>query len=125
MRATPSRAIEARDQPARATAPQLGSARDPRETFGIPPEKLLEQEQAAQHLPRPLDHISAHIELIAKAADGRDIFTLDNHQVWAQLVPDDLYVKPGDEVRISRAMLGSYWLALESRRGGCKVTRLR
>lgn len=101
-------------------------APSPQQTFGLAPGKIIEREEAAQRLPRQLDHLAAHIEFVSKTADGRDVFTLDNHQVWAQLVPDDdLYAKPGDAVEISRAMLGSYWLAVKSRRGGCKVTRLR
>jgi hypothetical protein len=124
-RATPARAVAEDDQPARTASPALSSSLDPRRTFGMPPEKLLEQEEAAQRVPRPLDHITAHVQSLSQAADGREIFTLDNREVWAQLVPEDLYVKPGDAVKISRAMLGSYWLALQSRRGGCKVTRLQ
>lgn len=88
--------------------------------------KILAQEEAAAQVPRQLDRITAHIDVVSEAADGRDIFSLDNRQVWAQLVPDgDLYVRPGDLVEISRGALGSYWLALKSRRGGCKVVRLR
>jgi hypothetical protein len=58
--------------------------------------------------------------------DGRAILSLDNGQVWEQLVADgtDLYTKPGDSVRISRGWLGSYWLEAPSHHG-CKVTRLR
>lgn len=125
LRATPPRAVAGHDQPARTAAAARRSSLDPQRTFGVPTEKLLEQEEAAQHVPRPLDHITAHIQSLSQAADGREIFTLDNREVWAQLAPDDLYVKPGDAVKISRAMLGSYWLALQSRRGGCKVTRLQ
>lgn len=88
--------------------------------------KILAQEEAAARLPRELDHITAHIAALGRTPDGRAVFTLDNHEVWAQLVPDeDLYAKPGDSVKISKALLGSYWLALQSRRGGCKVTRLQ
>jgi hypothetical protein len=124
-RAAPPRAVAEPAQPPRTAAPALSSSLDPRRTFGMPPEKLLEQEEAAQRVPPPLDHITARIQSLSQAADGREIFTLDNREIWAQLVPDDLYVKPGDAVKISRAMLGSYWLALQSRRGGCKVTRLQ
>jgi hypothetical protein len=53
------------------------------------------------------------------------VFTLDNGQVWRQISTEaDLLAKQGDAVTISRGLLGSYWLALKSKRG-CKVTRLR
>lgn len=124
--ATPPRPVVERDRPARSAAPVHNASLDPQQTFGLPPLKILAREQAAERLPPQLEQITAHIAAISKAADGRDIFILDNHEVWVQLAPDDdLYAKPGDTVRISRAMLGSYWLALQSRRGGCKVTRLR
>ena len=124
--AAPSPAIVEREQPSRSGAPALDASLDPQQTFGLAPGKILAREEAAERLPPQLDHITAHIEFASRTADGRDVFTLDNHEVWAQLVPgDDLYTKPGDVVKISRAMLGSYWLAVKSRRGGCKVTRLR
>jgi hypothetical protein len=56
--------------------------------------------------------------------DGRTVVTLDNDQVWRQLSPDtDLFLKLGDSVTISRAFLGSYWLATPTKRGS-KVTRV-
>jgi hypothetical protein len=115
-----------RNGPARSGAPAAAASLDPQQTFGLPAAKILAREEAAERLPRQLDEITARVELVSRAGDGRDVFTLDNHEVWAQLVPDDdLYVKPGDVVKISRAALGSYWLAVQSRRGGCKVTRLQ
>jgi hypothetical protein len=104
-----------------------GSALDPLQTFGLPPAKILAREEAAQRAPRPLDHIEAHIVALAAAPDGREIFTLDNHQVWRQLEPDgNLYIdiKLGEAVEISRGWLGSYSLSSKSHRS-CKVTRLR
>lgn len=124
--AKPPRAMVERARLRVSAVPARNASLDPQQTFGLPPMKILAREEAAQRLPPQLEHISARIEAISKAADGRDIFVLDNRETWAQLVPDeDLYAKPGDTVKISRAMLGSYWLALPSRRGGCKVTRVR
>lgn len=101
------------------------SGLDPVQTFGLPPGQILAREEAARNAPRPLNHIEAHIVALAGGADGREIFTLDNHQVWAELEPEgDLYAKPGEAVEISRGLLGSYSLSLKSRRS-CKVTRLR
>ena len=122
----PSPVAAALTQPSRGDTAARGATLDPQQTFGLAPEKILAREEAARRLPPQLDHITAHVVFVSKTADGRDVFTLDNHEAWAQLVPgEDLYAKPGDVVRISRAMLGSYWLIVQSRRGGCKVTRLR
>jgi hypothetical protein len=101
-----------------------GSALDPVQTFGLPEGQILAREEAAQRAPRPLEHIEAHIVGLAGMGDGREIFTLDNGQVWEELEPDgDLYAKPGETVEISRGWLGSYMLRLKSRRSS-KVTRL-
>lgn len=100
------------------------SALDPVQTFGLPEGQILAREEAIQRAPRPLDHIEAHIVGMAAIGDGRELFTLDNDQVWEELEPDgDLYAKPGETVRISRGWLGSYMLSLKSRRSS-KVTRL-
>lgn len=131
-RAAPSPAAVARAQPSRGDTAAAGNAAapgatlDPQQTFGLAPERILAREEAVRRLPPQLDHITAHIAFISATADGRAVFTLDNHEAWVQLVPgEDLYAKPGDVVKISRALLGSYWLVVKSRRGGCKVTRLR
>jgi hypothetical protein len=101
-----------------------GSALDPVQTFGLPEGQILAREEAAQRAPRPLEHIEAHIVGLASMGDGREIFTLDNNQVWAELEPDgDLYAKSGETVEISRGWLGSYMLRVKSRRSS-KVTRL-
>ncbi|MGH7105112.1 MAG: hypothetical protein ACREFT_01230, partial [Acetobacteraceae bacterium] len=60
---------------------------NPRQTFGLAPMQVVAREAAAERLPRQLDRLSAHIAALGRAADGRELFTLDNHQVWAQLVP--------------------------------------
>lgn len=122
---SPAKAAEPGARSASLRSAADSSALDPLQTFGLPPGQILAREEAARKAPRPLDHIAAHIMALANTADGREVFTLDNHQVWAQLAPDgDLYAKPGEAVEISRGWLGSYSLSLRSRRS-CKVTRLR
>jgi len=69
--------------------------------------------------------IDVHVSAVSQSSDGRFTFTLDNGQVWRQLLKEgDMLAKPGDAATVSRGMLGSYWLAFGSRRG-CKVTRIR
>lgn len=99
---------------------------NPRETFGFAPQQIAEQAEAAMHAPKPLDSLTGHISGITKAADGREIFVLDNRQVWVQLETngDWLDAHPGEQVTISRGWLGSFRLSLPSHRG-FKVTRVR
>ena len=108
-----------------STAPAPRSL-DPRETFGLAPMTVAARAEAAAHAPKALDSLTVHIASVTKAADGREIFTLDNHQIWVQLIADGTWLdtKPGEQVTISRGWLGSYWLRLSSKRG-FKVTRVR
>jgi hypothetical protein len=98
----------------------------PRETFGLAPQQIAERAEAAAHAPKPIDSLTGHVSSITKAVDGREVFTLDNHQVWVQLVADGdwLNAHAGDQVTISRGLFGSYRLTLSSHRG-FKVTRAR
>ncbi|MGH8290003.1 MAG: hypothetical protein ACREV7_13425 [Steroidobacteraceae bacterium] len=117
-----------RESAALAAQPTAAGSRslDARETFGLAPMTVAARAEAAAHAPKPLDSLTTRIASVTKAADGREIFTLDNHQVWVQLIANGnwLDVKAGEPVKISRGWLGSYWLRLASKRG-LKVTRVR
>jgi hypothetical protein len=72
-----------------------------------------------------LSRIHAHVTELSRAGDGRVVFTLDNGQIWLQLLEEgDLLLKPGDAVTVSRGLFHSYMLQTPSGRG-CKVTRIR
>jgi hypothetical protein len=113
-----------------APAPAASAVRpapvlDPQQQFGLPERAVAAKEVAAGTRSADATRIEAHLAGIAPAVDGRAVFTLDNGQVWRQISTEaDLLAKQGDAVTISRGLLGSYWLALKSKRG-CKVTRLR
>jgi hypothetical protein len=98
---------------------------DREQQFGLPERAVAAKEVAAGTRAADAAKIESRIARVAPGADGHVVFTLDNAQVWRQVVPEgDLLSKPGDAVTISRAWLGSYWLQLKSGRG-CKVARLR
>jgi hypothetical protein len=111
---------------AQHTPTEPAPALDPRQTFGLAPMAVAARAEAAAHAPKPLDSMTVHVSSIGKTADGREIFRLDNHQVWVQLVADGSWLdaRSGEPVKISRGWLGSYWLRLRSR-SGFKVTRVR
>ena len=107
------------------TAVRPAPALDPQQQFGLPERAVAAKEVAAGTRAADATKIEARLVEIVPAVDGRAVFTLDNGQVWRQLSQEgDLLAKQGDAVTISRGLLGSYWLALKSKRG-CKVTRLR
>ena len=111
--------------PAGATAAVPPAAPlDPVATFGLSTQTLAARETAAGLRKKDLQSITAHISRISSAKSGRMVFDLDNHQVWQEMSADgDLMAKPGDEVKIWRGMIGSFWLQASTGRG-CKVTRL-
>jgi hypothetical protein len=97
---------------------------DPKKQFGLPEVTVAKQEVAAGTRAADAAKIEAHITKLSQTPDGRVVVTLDNEQVWRQLLIEaDLLMKPGDAVTISRGVLGSYWLQTASKRG-CKVTRV-
>ncbi|HEY6924841.1 MAG TPA: hypothetical protein VI653_15310 [Steroidobacteraceae bacterium] len=64
------------------------------------------------------------ITALRQAAGGVLVFTLDNHQVWAQADADTRFsFAVGDEVRIERGAMGSFWLAANKGRK-TKVKRI-
>jgi hypothetical protein len=100
------------------------AALDPVATFGLPAQAIAARENAAGLRKKDLQSISAHIARISSGSSGRMVFDLDNHQAWQEIGTEgDLMAKPGDEVKIWRGMLGSFWLQASTGRG-CKVTRL-
>ena len=108
-----------------ASAASVDPDLSPSRTFGLAPAQIAAREAAVVKLPRQLKHVTSRIVVLQRTADDRDIFTLANHQVWAQLnAGGGLFARVGDVVTISRGWLGSYLLSLPSRRS-CKVTRIR
>lgn len=111
--------------PAVPSAVAAASAPDAKQQFGLPERTVAAQEVAAGTRPAEAKKIEAHVTRFAPGPDGRLVFTLDNDQVWRQLLSEgDLLMNPGDAVTISRGFLGSFWLQTSNGRG-CKVTRLQ
>jgi hypothetical protein len=97
---------------------------DAQQEFGKHPRDVAAAEVAAGIRAPDVNKIQAAIVAIGFAANGRMLFTLDNGQVWRQLVREgELLAKVGDPVTISRGLFGSFWLQAASGRG-CKVSRV-
>jgi hypothetical protein len=88
------------------------------------PQDVAAAEVAAGVRAPEVKKIQAAIVAIGFAPNGHLLFTLDNGQVWRQLVVEgELLAKVGDSVTISRGLFGSFWLQAPSGRG-CKVNRV-
>ena len=112
MRSSPPAAVAAAPAAAPATPAPAAVARD----FGLPPVK---PEVVAE-----VKSVQATVTATHHRPNGALVIELDNGQRWQQLGSADMELKVGDSVTISRAMLGSFWLAPPSGRGS-KVSRLQ
>ncbi len=71
---------------------------------------------AAERATSKLRRLDATVESISRQNEGRLTLRLDNGQVWAQSEEGaDLKLKAGDNVTITRGLLGAYWLSNGSR----------
>lgn len=113
------------DRESAALAPAAATATlAPEQTFGLAPIAIIERESVAARRPEVAE-VQARLLSIGSGMDGRSELTLDNGQVWRQLSSgEELLIKTGDIVKLSRGALGSYWLTAPSGRG-CKVRRIR
>jgi hypothetical protein len=93
------------------------------EEFGKPPAPV-------QEGPKEISEISGSVLEFARNAYGRAIFILDNGQVWKQIDGDQHEVaapKEGEpmKVTIEKAIMGSFSLSIDGRRGIVKVRRIK
>jgi hypothetical protein len=69
--------------------------------------------------------LHAHIVRVSRYLNERQVFVLDNVQTWQQIELDpDFAVRNGQEVRISKGALGSFWLSTDSHRS-TRVKRIQ
>jgi hypothetical protein len=105
--------------------PAAGSTAEATQNFGLAPGAIAAKEVARGKRPADLSRIQAHVAGLSRAGDGRFVFTLDNGQIWLQVLDEgDLLLRPGNAVTISHGLLHSFILHAPSGRG-CKVTRIR
>jgi hypothetical protein len=97
-------------------APEL----TPEQAMGLTPAKIL-QIQGGPSATK-LDKLSVKIQRVSTNGAGREVFSLDNGQVWAEVEPDSKFtVQAGDTVVISRGALDSYFMSA----GAHMSTRVR
>jgi hypothetical protein len=82
----------------------------PEQAMGLTPAKILEL-QGGPSAPR-LNKLSAKIEGVWINSAKREVFRLENGQVWSQVEPDyNFTVQPGDTVVITRGALDSFFMS--------------
>jgi hypothetical protein len=113
--------------PASAPTASSGSATPPKLTaeqkMGLAPERIQKLEAPADAA-APLKTLTANIQGVRTDADGREVFTLENGQVWRQVELEPRFtVHPGDTVKIERGVFGSFFLSANVH-SNTRVTRV-
>jgi hypothetical protein len=113
---TPTTATPQRETPAPLTDEQK---------MGLPAQRILKLQESADAAPPKLKELTAKIQSVHASAAGREVFTLDNGQVWQQSELDPKFsVAPGDTVKITHGALGSFWMSANAH-SHTHVSRLR
>ena len=108
--------VAATAAPGTATpAPSMATPVAQTREFGLPPVKAPP--------PDEIKSVTATVTATHHGRSGALVIELDNGQRWQQLGSADMGLQVGDSVTISRALLGSFWLAPPNGRGS-KVSRL-
>jgi hypothetical protein len=95
------------------TNPPAAIELTPEQKFGLSDGQVRGRE--AKRAEPPTD-LHAHIVSVSQYINERQVFVLDNRQVWQQIELDpDFTAKSGQEVVIAAGALGSYWLSTAPR----------
>jgi hypothetical protein len=100
-----------------AAEPAPPPARTADEAFPLPNEAREAQEESSA--------LVARIVKVEQGPRGYHYLTLDNGQVWRELTDGRMRFEPGDQVELSKGILGSVNLRLEDRTGYIKVRRVQ
>jgi hypothetical protein len=91
------------------SAPPAAPELPPEQRMGLSPGKILQLQPTRAP---DLKELTAKIQQVSANGSGLQVFTLDNGQVWQQIETDTMFaVRPGDTVRITKALLGSYFMS--------------
>jgi len=95
----------------RSTPPQPELS--PEQAMGLTPAKILQIQGGPSST--KLNKLAVKIQGVSKNGSGREVFTLDNGQVWSQVETDSNFsVQPGDTVVITRGALDSFFMSAGS-----------
>lgn len=91
--------------------------------LGLTPGRIQQLERPADAAP-PLKELEARIESLYVDANGHQVIRLENGQVWRQVETYEFSVHPGDTVKISKGLSGSYFMLFGSHRSA-RISRLK
>ncbi len=116
-----------REAAALASTPVAPPKLTPEQKIGLPREKVDALEAPPDAVPEPqIKNFTSTIKSVSAAPGNRRIFELDNGQIWRQSETKSFAAHPGDQVRISKAALGSFFMELRSNKHvATRVSRVR
>ena len=103
---------------ASAAAPTASAAASltPQEEMGLSSAGIrkLEVEKGISPAAKPPRELTAHLASVSRNSAGREVFTLDNGQVWRQSETRARFeAHAGDAVKIAPGGMGSFWLSTD------------
>ena len=101
-----------------APAPELSQE----ELFGKSGDEVQQAAEEVSGTAR-IESLSATVAKLQKSGNGKIVVTLDNGQTWRQSDTTDLRLRAGDEIRIRRALLGSYMMQKVGSKRSMRVKR--
>jgi hypothetical protein len=124
--ATPAGSGRATPALSGSSAAAAGTKLTPEQKIGLPRGKVDRLEAAPGTVPEPpLAAFKAGIRSVSIDAGQRQVFVLDNDQVWRQAErKPDFSVRPGETVQISRGALGAFFLSANPH-SATRVSRVR
>jgi hypothetical protein len=109
-----------------ATTTAVDAQKKMEDEFGLSdPAKRARAPTPAEALPAEPEHITGRVASIGYRTTGQLVVTLDSGQTWTQIESvTQARFKPGDEVTIKKAALGSF-LMVGSQRVAMRVRRIK
>jgi len=110
--------------PAAPAAPAVAAPVNKEQAFGA--ERIDRKDAPPGTVAQEAESITAKLTSVSQQTTDRYSFTLDNGQVWSQVVARSIAnAKPGKVVKIEKGMFGSFTMTIDGVTGIIKVRRVR
>ncbi|KPF85354.1 hypothetical protein IP70_11550 [alpha proteobacterium AAP38] len=110
--------------PVAPAAPAVAAPVNKEQAFGA--ERIDRKDAPAGTVAQEAESITATLTSVSQQTVDRYTFTLDNGQVWSQVVARSIAnAKPGKEVKIEKGMFGSFTMTIDGVTGIIKVRRVK
>lgn len=110
--------------PVPPAAPAVAAPVNKEQAFGA--ERIDRKDAPAGTVAQEAESITAKLTSVSQQTTDRYTFTLDNGQVWSQVVARSIAnAKPGKQVKIEKGMFGSFTMTIDGVTGIIKVRRVK